>query len=59
MRVLLPPNTEINIEERSFRHTKHRDFFNELLALNEKHGLGVKDKIEDLKNYIKVFYKLY
>lgn len=53
MKGLIPPNTQINIEEKSFRHNKHRDFFNELFAINEKNNLGLKDKLEDLKKYIK------
>lgn len=54
MKGLLPSNTQINIEEKPFRHSKHKEFFNELLSINEKNNLGLKEKIEDLKKYIKV-----
>lgn len=53
MRGMLPADADVGVEEKPFRHSKHRDFFNELAALNDKHNLGVKDKIEDLKKYIK------
>ncbi len=54
MKGFLPPNTQINIDDKPFRHSKHRDFFNELFTLNDKNKFGLKDKLEDLKKYVKV-----
>lgn len=47
----LPEATWENI---SFRHQKHREFLNELLKLNAQNSLGIKEKVDDLKLYIKV-----
>jgi len=51
LRALIPG--EYKIDEISYRHSKHREFLNELHNLNKKHNLNIKEKVDDLKIYIK------
>jgi len=44
---------EYKVDEIAYRHSKHREFLNELHNLNKKHNLNIKEKIDDLKIYIK------
>jgi len=51
LRALIPG--EYKVDEIAYRHSKHREFLNELHNLNKKHNLNIKEKIDDLKIYIK------
>jgi len=51
LRALIPG--EYKVDEIAYRHSKHREFLNELHNLNKKHNLNIKEKVDDLKIYIK------
>lgn len=38
-----------------FRHQKHKEFLLELHEINKKYQLGIKEKVDDMRHYIKVY----